>query len=46
MLSEQLPSHQKKIRIAYMGKMLQETLSLPEQGWQSGHVVNALVFPR
>ena len=29
-----------------MGKMLQETLPLPEQGWKPGHVVNALVFSR
>jgi hypothetical protein len=27
-----------------MGKMLKENQSLEAQGWQSGHVVNALVF--
>ncbi|KAK1572818.1 ubiquitin domain-containing protein [Colletotrichum navitas] len=36
----------KKVRIAYMGKILRENLSLTEQGWQEGHVVNALVFDR
>lgn len=39
-------SANKKIRIAYMGKILKETSPLEEQGWQSGHVVNALVFDR
>ena len=33
-----------KVRIAYMGKMLKESESLHAQGWQEGHVVNALVF--
>ncbi|KAL2262963.1 hypothetical protein VTK26DRAFT_8820 [Humicola hyalothermophila] len=36
----------KKIRIAYMGKMLHEGTSLSAQGWKQGHVVNALVFNR
>lgn len=36
----------KRIRIAYMGKMLKENTSLADQGWQTGHVVNALVFNR
>ncbi|KAK0381026.1 ubiquitin domain-containing protein [Colletotrichum limetticola] len=36
----------KKIRIAYMGKILKDNLSLAEQGWAEGHVVNALVFDR
>jgi hypothetical protein len=36
----------KRIRIAYMGKILKETSSLEAQGWQSGHIVNALVFDR
>ncbi|KAH7116412.1 hypothetical protein EDB81DRAFT_484174 [Dactylonectria macrodidyma] len=36
----------KRIRIAYMGKMLKENSSLAAQGWQTGHVVNALVFNR
>lgn len=36
----------KKIRIAYMGKILKESTSLGAQGWQPGHVVNALVFSR
>ncbi|TWU73995.1 hypothetical protein ED733_005524 [Metarhizium rileyi] len=34
----------KKIRIAYMGKILRENQPLEMQGWQIGHVVNALVF--
>lgn len=29
-----------------MGKMLKEGLPLEEQGWRSGHIVNALVFTR
>lgn len=29
-----------------MGKMLKENSSLAAQGWQTGHVVNALVFNR
>ncbi|EGS21623.1 uncharacterized protein CTHT_0034870 [Thermochaetoides thermophila DSM 1495] len=41
----QLPSN-KKIRIAYMGKILQENSPLEAQGWKQGHVVNALVFDR
>lgn len=36
----------KKIRVAYMGKILKESLTLEAQGWQPGHVVNALVFNR
>lgn len=27
-----------------MGKILKENASLTSQGWQEGHVVNALVF--
>ncbi|KAM0555723.1 hypothetical protein ACHAPJ_006114 [Fusarium lateritium] len=34
----------KKIRIAYMGKILKDNFSLSAQNWQTGHVVNALVF--
>ncbi|KID86381.1 Ubiquitin, partial [Metarhizium majus ARSEF 297] len=37
---------EKKIRIAYMGKMLKDNQPLEIQGWQTGHVVNALVFNR
>ncbi|PHH92066.1 hypothetical protein CDD83_9092 [Cordyceps sp. RAO-2017] len=44
-LESSLPSS-KKIKLAYMGKMLKENSSLESQGWQSGHVVNAFVFPR
>ncbi|KAL2164741.1 hypothetical protein VTH06DRAFT_36 [Thermothelomyces fergusii] len=36
----------KKIRIAYMGKILHENSSLVDQGWRQGHVINALVFDR
>ncbi|KAK3318902.1 hypothetical protein B0H66DRAFT_533408 [Apodospora peruviana] len=36
----------KKVRIAYMGKILKENTSLQVQGWKQGHVVNALVFNR
>lgn len=41
----QLPSS-KKIRLAYMGKMLRENATLGVQGWKSGHILNALVFPQ
>ncbi|PTB38677.1 uncharacterized protein TrAFT101_006699 [Trichoderma asperellum] len=37
---------EKKIRLAYMGKILKENASLEAQGWQVGHVINALVFNR
>ncbi|KAI1456374.1 hypothetical protein F4805DRAFT_458799 [Annulohypoxylon moriforme] len=40
-----LPST-KHVRVAYMGKILKENLSLESQGWKKGHVVNALVFNR
>ncbi|OHF00814.1 ubiquitin domain-containing protein, partial [Colletotrichum orchidophilum] len=36
----------KKVRVAYMGKILKDNLPLTEQGWKEGHVVNALVFDR
>ena len=31
------------VRIAYLGRMLREHESLLEQGWQTGHIINALV---
>ncbi|KAH8808313.1 ubiquitin domain-containing protein [Xylogone sp. PMI_703] len=34
----------KRIKIAYMGKILKENQSLLAQGWNEDHVVNALVF--
>ncbi|KAI9158841.1 Ubiquitin domain-containing protein [Paramyrothecium foliicola] len=34
----------KRIRMAYMGKILKDNASLDAQGWVVGHVVNALVF--
>ncbi|TQS33175.1 hypothetical protein Golomagni_06489 [Golovinomyces magnicellulatus] len=34
----------KKIRLAYMGKMLRESNTLDAQGWIPGHIINALVF--
>ncbi|CAG8427168.1 unnamed protein product [Penicillium salamii] len=33
----------RRVRIAYLGHFLNERLPLVEQGWQDGHVVNALV---
>jgi hypothetical protein len=36
----------KKIRIAYMGKILEDGSPLMTQGWKQGHVINALVFSR
>ncbi|OAQ81387.1 ubiquitin supergroup [Purpureocillium lilacinum] len=44
--SESATPSTKKIRIAYMGKMLKEGISLEDQGWQTDHIVNALVFNR
>ncbi|KIW99665.1 uncharacterized protein Z518_11078 [Rhinocladiella mackenziei CBS 650.93] len=32
-----------KIRIAYLGKILDDKLTLSEQGWKEGHVINALI---
>ncbi|KAI0018501.1 ubiquitin domain-containing protein [Xylariomycetidae sp. FL0641] len=40
-----LPST-KRIRVAYMGKILKESSSLQSQGWKKGHIVNALVFEK
>ncbi|KAJ5082670.1 hypothetical protein N7532_011713 [Penicillium argentinense] len=34
------------VRIAYLGCMLKEQQSLPDQGWEPGHIVNAFVVPR
>ncbi|PHH76009.1 hypothetical protein CDD82_4194 [Ophiocordyceps australis] len=45
-VSESALPPSKKIRLAYMGKMLRDDLTLESQGWQTGHVINALVFPR
>lgn len=39
-------SSEKQIRIAYMGKLLKDKSTLDDQGWQTGHIVNALVFDR
>lgn len=36
----------KKVKIAYMGKILKDNISLQTQGYKQGHVVNALVFNR
>ena len=35
-----------RVRIAYLGRMLREQDSLLDQGWQSGHVVNAMIASR
>jgi len=34
----------KKVRLAYMGKLLKDTATLEAHSWQPGHTVNALVF--
>ncbi|GAB7361099.1 hypothetical protein MBLNU230_g1137t1 [Neophaeotheca triangularis] len=34
----------RRVRLAYLGKVLDEGKGLEEQGWCKGHVVNALVF--
>ncbi|KAI0145553.1 ubiquitin domain-containing protein [Xylariaceae sp. FL1272] len=36
----------KRIRVAYMGKIIKENTTLESQGWQKDHVVNAFVFDR
>ncbi|PKS06684.1 hypothetical protein jhhlp_006758 [Lomentospora prolificans] len=36
----------RNIRIAYLGKILKDNASLEDQGWKTGHVINALVFTR
>lgn len=33
-----------KLRLAYLGRILEEAKTLEDQGWREGHVVNALVF--
>ena len=33
-----------KVKIAYLGKIFKDGETLQAQGWQEGHVVNALVF--
>ncbi|KAJ5204362.1 uncharacterized protein N7498_005241 [Penicillium cinerascens] len=38
-------THQ-RVRIVYLGRMLKEHESLPEQGWQNGHVINAMIVAR
>ncbi|KAJ5937787.1 hypothetical protein N7454_004129 [Penicillium verhagenii] len=35
-----------RVRIAYLGHMLKEHESLVNQGWKTGHVINALVVAR
>lgn len=39
-------SSTKMVRLAYMGKILKENTSFVDQGWQAGHVINALIFDR
>lgn len=34
----------KRIRLAYLGKILDEGKTLDQNNWASGHVINALVF--
>ncbi|KIV88389.1 hypothetical protein PV10_08076 [Exophiala mesophila] len=35
-----------KIKIAYLGRIFDDKLTLLEQGWKEGHVVNALIVGR
>ncbi|PWY83071.1 ubiquitin domain protein [Aspergillus sclerotioniger CBS 115572] len=35
-----------RVRMAYLGRMLKEHVPLVDQGWNSAHVINALVVPR
>ncbi|KAJ6109201.1 hypothetical protein N7486_001435 [Penicillium sp. IBT 16267x] len=39
-------SNEQRVRIAYLGHMLKEHECLVDQGWQSGHVISALVVTR
>ncbi|CAI7634503.1 unnamed protein product [Penicillium pancosmium] len=39
-------SNLQRVRIAYLGHMLKEHQSLPDQGWQSSHLINAFVVTR
>lgn len=41
--SEATISSSATVRIVYFGKLLSETKTLEEQGWQQGHVIQALV---
>lgn len=34
----------KRVRLAYLGKVIDENSTLEKTGWATGHVVNALVF--
>jgi len=34
----------KRVRLMYLGRVFVENKTLEEQGWQKGHVLNALVF--
>lgn len=34
----------KKVKLMYLGKIMAEDRTMSDQGWQPGHVVNALVF--
>ncbi|KAI1810403.1 ubiquitin domain-containing protein [Poronia punctata] len=36
----------RKIRVFYLGKFLQESISLQKQGWKKGDAVNAYIFDR
>lgn len=36
---------QAKVRLVYLGKMLDMNIPLVEQGWREGDVVQGLVFP-
>ncbi|OQE24633.1 hypothetical protein PENSTE_c007G08733 [Penicillium steckii] len=39
-------SNLQRVRLVYLGRMLKEHQSLPEQGWQSSHIVSAFVVSR
>lgn len=39
-------SNTQRVRIVYLGRMLKESQSLLDQGWQSLQVVNAFIVPR
>lgn len=39
-------SGRQRVRLAYLGRILNEHESLTDQGWKNGHIVNALVVTR
>ncbi|KAI9661514.1 MAG: hypothetical protein M1831_003036 [Alyxoria varia] len=43
--AKQIQPPPKKLKLAYLGKILRDSQSFTDQGYQSGHVLNILIFP-